>query len=69
MVLGFILYESIDLLYNTTKITINVIIGTYNWYYNINTYVPLEPPDRFCLLEDKIDMLVRQIELTNLCKD
>ena len=69
MVLGFIIYESMDLMYNATKLTINLILGTYNWYYDVNHYEPTPPEDRFLLLEDKIDKLTKQIELANLHKD
>jgi hypothetical protein len=69
MVLCFIIYESLDLMYNATKLTINVIVGTYNWYYDINHYEPIYPPeDRFLLLEDKIDKLTKQLEMTNMKK-
>ena len=37
MVLGFILYESFDLVYNIGKLSYNVISGTYNWYYDIQS--------------------------------
>ena len=37
MVLGFILYESIDLVYNVGKLSYNAITGTYNWYYGIQS--------------------------------
>ena len=68
MVLGFIIYESIDLMYNATKLTVNVIFGTYNWYYDIKPYEPLQE-DRILLLEDKIDKLTKQLEITNIKKD
>lgn len=68
MVLGFIIYESLDLMYNATKLTINVMIGTYNWYYDIKNHEN-KPEDRFLLLENKIDKLTKQIELANLHKD
>ena len=35
MVLGFLLYESIDVAVNLVKITYNGISYTYNWYYDI----------------------------------
>ena len=70
MVLGFIIYESLDLMYTATKLTINALVGTYNWYYDIKYYEPLNPPDeRFLLLEDKIDKLTKQLEMTNMKKD
>jgi len=63
MVLGFIIYESLDLMYNATKLTIKVILCTYNWYFDIKHH---QPEDRFLLLENKIDELTKQIELVNL---
>ena len=33
MVLGFVLYESIDLAYNVLRLGYNGISGVYNWYY------------------------------------
>lgn len=53
MVLGFILYEGIDLAYNIIKLGYNGISGTYNWYY----YKPGEEVSR----EQEI-----LIEMTNL---
>jgi|TARA_B110000467_G_scaffold96116_1_gene86948 hypothetical protein len=36
MVLGMILYEGVDLLYNVSKITYETVRGAYFWYYNID---------------------------------
>ena len=33
MVLGFVLYESIDLAYNVLKLGYNGVSGLYYWYY------------------------------------
>jgi hypothetical protein len=35
--MGYILYETIGLAYNITKLTCNTITATYNWYYVIDT--------------------------------
>jgi len=35
MVLGLILYETVDLLYNISSMTINGTISVYNWYYSV----------------------------------
>jgi len=35
MVLGLILYETVDLLYNIGSLTINGTISVYNWYYAV----------------------------------
>lgn len=63
MVLGFILYESIDLVYNIGKLSYNVISGTYNWYYDIQS-----PEVKERELEmTKIEELEAKIEkLTNI---
>ena len=34
--LGMLLYEAVDLVYNVTKITYNGLRATYYWYYNMN---------------------------------
>jgi len=36
MVLGWIVYEAIDILYFTTKIGYNGVSGVYSWYYSIS---------------------------------
>ena len=36
MVVGMILYESVDLLYNVSKITYETVRGVYFWYYKID---------------------------------
>ena len=38
MVLGFILYEAVDVAYHVTKMTLNSASMVYNWYYDINIY-------------------------------
>jgi len=68
MVLGFILYESFDLVYHVGKITVNGVFGIYNWYYDINNYTPITGMNKYELLEDKIDNLTKQIELINMSK-
>ena len=35
MVLGFLLYETVDVGYNILKLTYNGSTYVYNWYYNI----------------------------------
>jgi hypothetical protein len=36
MVLGFLLYEAVDVAYHATKLTFNSATFVYNWYYGIN---------------------------------
>ena len=50
MVLGLILYETVDLLYNIGSLTINGTISVYNWYYAV--------PD----LPNEIEMLKMRLE-------
>lgn len=49
MVLGFILYEAIDIIYFTGKIGYNGISNIYNWYYSI--------PTEKCCQQEMIDEL------------
>ena len=56
MVLGLILYETVDLLYNIGSLTINSTVYVYNWYYAIQN-VPKEK---------EIEML--KLRLENLYK-
>ena len=69
MVLGFVLYETMDIVYHVGKFTVNGMVGIYNWYYDINHYVPIEGHDRFSLLEDKLEHLTKQLELINMSKE
>lgn len=34
--LGFLLYEAVDVVYNVTKMTYNGVRATYYWYYNLD---------------------------------
>lgn len=52
MVLGFILYESIELVYNVGKLTVNGAYGLYSWYYDVK-----EP------LTEQMKLELKQIEL------
>lgn len=36
MVLGFLLYEAVDVAYHATKLTFNGVAFVYNWYYGIS---------------------------------
>ena len=38
MVLGFLVYEAMDVAYHVTKMTLNSASMVYNWYYDINIY-------------------------------
>ena len=69
MVLGFVLYETADIVFHLGKFTVNGLFGLYNWYYDIKHYVPIPGNDRLEELEDKIDKLTKQLEMTTLKKD
>ena len=57
MVFGFILYETIDILYNITKLSYNGVYGIYSWYYDINE----ETDDRILMLENRIKELEEKL--------
>ncbi len=42
MVLGFVLYESVDLAVNVIKIGYNGFNGIYNWWYQIDQLEKIE---------------------------
>ena len=68
MVLGFVLYESIDLAYNVLKLGYNGISGVYNWYY----YEPEEEVSReqeilieMTSLMEKLEELQKELKVKN----
>ena len=72
MVLGFILYESIDLVYNVGKLSYNAITGTYNWYYGIQSPEIVERElemTKIEELESKIDQLTNILMQEQKIKD
>ena len=72
MVLGFILYESIDLVYNIGKLSYNAISGTYNWYYGIQSPEIVERELEMTKIEEleaKIDQLTNIIMQQQKIKD
>jgi hypothetical protein len=69
MVLGFVLYESIDLAYNVLKLGYNGISGVYNWYY----YEPEEESSReqeilieMTNLMSKLEELQKELKVKNI---
>ena len=69
MVLGFILYESIDLVYNAGKLSYNAVTGAYNWYYQIESPEVEERKremNKILTLENKIDKLSKLVMENNL---
>lgn len=65
MVLGMILYESVDLAYNVVKLGYNGIRGTYYWWYGMNypeVQVQKDSTKALLMLEDRIHNLERLLE-------
>ena len=65
MVLGFLIYESIDIAYNVSKIGYNSITGVYNWYYQVKNEEE-EEKDRLSRLENKLDKITKLFEEEDL---
>ncbi len=65
MVLGMILYETVDLAYNAIKLTYNGTRGVYYWWYGMD-YPEIEvqrhATEAILLLEDRIHHLERLLE-------
>ena len=55
MVLGFILYETIDIIYNVGAITYNGSAYLYRWYYGMG--------DEYANREKEIEMLRLRLEI------
>ena len=69
MVLGFIVYEAVDVVYNVGKIGYNSVTGFYNWYYSVETPEVIERKkemDKIEELENKIDKLSKMFNEGNL---
>ncbi len=67
MVLGVILYETLDLAYSVGKITFNGVYYTYNWYYgftqeDLNNKI-INDENKLKQAEDKIKDLERRLLL------
>ena len=69
MVLGFIVYEAVDVVYNIGKIGYNSIGGVYNWYYCVDSTEVVERKkemNKISELEDKIDKLSKMFKEVKL---
>ena len=59
--LGLLLYETVDVIYNIGRISVNGVYGIYNWYYEKNDEVNeyqnkiLEMERKLQALEDKLN--------------
>ena len=65
MVLGMILYETVDLVYNIGRIGYNGVRGTYYWWTGKNypeVQVQKDTTNALLLLEDRIHHLERLLE-------
>ena len=66
MVLGFLLYEAIDLVYHSGKITYNGVSSVYNWYYGIDNSSLnkkiTQDEETIKMLEDRVENLESIIE-------
>ena len=54
MVLGFILYEGVELTYNFLKLGFKIISSSYRWYYGIK---PETEQNKILRLENRIEEL------------
>lgn len=65
MVLGFILYEAVDIVYTVGKLTVNGGKYVYNWYYDIDELNEIENNK-----DEQIKDLIKRIEyLENKLQD
>ena len=65
MVLGFILYEAVDIVYTVGKLTLNGGKYVYNWYYDIDELNEIENNK-----DKQIKDLIKRIEyLENKLQD
>ena len=67
MVLGFLLYEAVDLAYHTTKLTFNGVAFVYNWYYGINInnldHKIKHDEEHIKMLEDRVKQLENLLDI------
>ena len=68
---GYILYETIEMVYYISKMTYKGVKNTYNWYYNIdtqqynNTIQMIEMKETLILLNNNINKMQEKIEFQN----
>ena len=68
MVLGFVLYESIDLAYNVLKLGYNGVTGIYYWYYQEPEENTVESREQEILIE-MTNLMSKLEELQKELKD
>ena len=57
--IGFIISESMELMYSILKMTFNAGHGVYNWYYDENS------DEKIHKLENRIEELEKKIKILN----
>jgi wobble nucleotide-excising tRNase len=63
MVLGMILYEGVDLLYNVVRLSYNGVTGTYNWWYKVEEHEKEEKH------KEAMEMIAELKKLNNRVKE
>lgn len=69
--IGYILYESIEIAFYISKLTYNGIKNTYNWYYNINeetydnTIKMIELEKNLIIITNKYNELEKKFDAQN----
>jgi hypothetical protein len=64
MVIGSIIYETVDIVYNVTRIGKNAIFCLYNWYYtdnNENDDIKYPSNKELLLLKNRIKLLENKL--------
>ena len=70
MVIGFIIYETADIIYNVSRISKNIICSFYNFYFvtdNVNqldiSSTNIESNNTILLLENRIKLLEEKLKI------
>ena len=72
MVIGFIIYETADIIYNVSRLSSKAFYGIYSWYFNIidisscttNIIDENNSNNNFLLLENRIKLLEEKLNNT-----